>query len=95
MSIADQSSFEFLPLHRDNHQNFITYLAHNEILCKYSDRFLLFSHRGRYRSTVDWTMFDIKDNINPQNLKLETVSDNNKYFVFSHYITEKKGIAMK
>lgn len=40
-------------------------------------------------------MFDIKDNINPQNLKLETVSDNNKYFVFSHYITEKKGIAMK
>jgi hypothetical protein len=35
-------------------------------------------------------MFNTEKKIFPSNLKLETVSDNNKYFVFSHYVTEKK-----
>ena len=79
--VGDLSYLDLLPQRGGaNNMNFTTFLNDQEILINFSGRFLIFSPKGLFLGQVQFT--GVNDGFRSSQIKLVTVSDSGKYYVF-------------
>ena len=87
--LADLSFIDILPTSDGSHSTFSSYIDEEHILTRYSGRFFVFHHKGKFLGQVEFT--NMQSNFREERLRMVCLSDNSKYFVFHGPGKMKKG----